>query len=247
MTSNITSFDHRLSVTALLTRGKLDQGQDGIKGLAACVLIPLPSGCILGRLGLNPPTTWCQKWDPRFLPFDMANKDAPVPALAAASLRGLAPQFEDYVFATGMHAAPDETRRRTRTNHIRDYGNFASRDRPDASQTSNSNVGEASKSGQGRQCHFCGHKVHIQLLKRSASDPWTSTPSRRWLGTGGAVEVSGQRCPLVLKVDSSDDVSVIPPVLATDAVARNFSDRRNILEASRHLLRGAVLEMQTNQ
>ncbi|KAM7299507.1 uncharacterized protein ISCGN_020073 [Ixodes scapularis] len=57
----------------------------------------------------------------------MAAKDAPVPALAAASLRSPAPfsfddagewllwlqQFEDYAFATGMHLAPDETRVRT--------------------------------------------------------------------------------------------------------------------------------------
>ncbi|XP_040072601.1 uncharacterized protein LOC115325083 [Ixodes scapularis] len=54
-------------------------------------------------------------------------KDAPVPALAAASLRSPAPfsfhdagewlpwlqQFEDYAFATGMHVAPDEARIRT--------------------------------------------------------------------------------------------------------------------------------------
>ncbi|CAN7988424.1 unnamed protein product [Ixodes hexagonus] len=57
----------------------------------------------------------------------MASKDAPVPALAAASLRSPPPfsfddtgewlawlqQFEDYAFATGVHMAPDETRVRT--------------------------------------------------------------------------------------------------------------------------------------
>ncbi|CAN8023738.1 unnamed protein product [Ixodes persulcatus] len=54
----------------------------------------------------------------------MAAKDAPLPGLAAASLRSPAPfsfgdagewlswlqQFEDYSSATGMHVAPDETR-----------------------------------------------------------------------------------------------------------------------------------------
>ncbi|XP_049268752.1 uncharacterized protein LOC125757326 [Rhipicephalus sanguineus] len=57
----------------------------------------------------------------------MANEDAPVPALAATILWSPAPfsfddagewlpwlqQFEDYAFATGMHAAPEETRVRT--------------------------------------------------------------------------------------------------------------------------------------
>lgn len=31
---------------------------------------------------------------------------------------------------------------------------------PDGSQTSKSNVGKASKSGQGVQCHFCSHEIH---------------------------------------------------------------------------------------
>ncbi|KAH6945626.1 hypothetical protein HPB50_009310 [Hyalomma asiaticum] len=54
-----------------------------------------PAG-ILGHLGSNPPTTWCQKWDPWFLPLDMATKDASVPALAAASLWSPAPfSFND--------------------------------------------------------------------------------------------------------------------------------------------------------
>ncbi|KAG0417759.1 hypothetical protein HPB47_005376 [Ixodes persulcatus] len=88
---------------------------------------PRASACILGRLGSNPPTRWCQMCDPLFLPFDMAAKDAPVPALAAASLRSPVSssfddagewlpwlqQFEDYSFATGMHVAPDGTRVRT--------------------------------------------------------------------------------------------------------------------------------------
>ncbi|KAH7947372.1 hypothetical protein HPB52_010994 [Rhipicephalus sanguineus] len=55
----------------------------------------------------------------------MANTDAPVPALATGSLRSpetggdagewlpWLQQLEDHCFATGMHAAPEETRVRT--------------------------------------------------------------------------------------------------------------------------------------
>ncbi|KAM7303620.1 hypothetical protein ISCGN_013568 [Ixodes scapularis] len=84
----------------------------------------------LGSLPLNDASLVeesLEKWDPLFLPFDMAAKEAPVPAVAAASLRSPAPfsfddvsewlpwmqRFEDYFFATGMHVAPGETRVRT--------------------------------------------------------------------------------------------------------------------------------------
>ncbi|KAG0439445.1 hypothetical protein HPB47_016646, partial [Ixodes persulcatus] len=54
----------------------------------------LGSGSHLGRLGSNPPTTWCQKWDPLFPRFDMAAKDAPkTSGTAAVSINGwLRPQ-----------------------------------------------------------------------------------------------------------------------------------------------------------